>query len=338
MNFKYMVQPRIKKTLNELEALERVLIKFHIPERFYSFGSYVEEAVCIEKKDARWAVYEGERGKKYNIKLYKNIRRACYDLISRVTESNEQEKLLKQEFDREQRRGLVSRPSQVKVFRTKSYNELEAIALIKKCAMKKFDETITVQIKTGCDSRQAEQRISGAVVLPNISTNVKVLVFAKGDKAKEAKKAGADYVGGTELLAKIQNDGWLDFDVVVATPDMMGIVEPLSKILEPKGLMPNSKAGTVTMDVTKAIKNIREGKIEYRLNKANVIHVPIGKASFSEEQLNENLDAIMKAVIKARPKTVRGQFLRSVTIGSSRGSNVKVSLNAIKRENERKYS
>jgi len=169
------------------------------------------------------------------------------------------------------------------------YEAPEAIALAKKVATAKFDETIEVHIRTGCDGRHADQQIRGAVVLPNgTGKTVKVLVFAKGEKLNEAEAAGADFVGGDELIPKIQNDGWLDFDVVVATPDMMGVVGRLGKVLGPKGLMPNPKAGTVTMDVTKAINDIKAGKIEYRLDKANIIHCPIGKASFTEEQLQQN--------------------------------------------------
>lgn len=175
-----------------------------------------------------------------------------------------------------------------------TFYELEdAVALAKKAATAKFDETVEVHIRTGCDGRHADQQIRGAVVLPNgTGKTVKVLVFAKGDKIAEAEAAGADYVGGDELIPKIQNDGWLDFDVVVATPDMMGVVGRLGKVLGPKGLMPNPKAGTVTMDVTKAINDIKAGKIEYRLDKTNIIHCPIGKVSFSEEQLTQNLNTL----------------------------------------------
>ena len=188
------------------------------------------------------------------------------------------------------------------VDRAVAYEPAEAVALAKKTAVAKFDETIEVHIRTGCDGRHAEQQIRGAVVLPNgTGKTVKVLVFAKGDKVNEAEAAGADYVGGEELIPKIQNDGWLDFDVVVATPDMMGVVGRLGKVLGPKGLMPNPKAGTVTMDVTKAINDIKAGKIEYRLDKANIIHVPIGKASFTEEKLQENFKALREAIVKARP-------------------------------------
>ena len=209
------------------------------------------------------------------------------------------------------------------------YEAPEAIALAKKVATAKFDETIEVHIRTGCDGRHADQQIRGAVVLPNgTGKTVKVLVFAKGEKLNEAEAAGADYVGGDELIPKIKNDGWLDFDVVVATPDMMGVVGRLGKVLGPKGLMPNPKAGTVTMDVTKAINDIKAGKIEYRLDKANIIHCPIGKASFSEEQLQQNFDALMDAIVKAKPSTLKGQYLKSISLAPTMGPGVKV--NAVK--------
>lgn len=213
------------------------------------------------------------------------------------------------------------------VDRATLYDPADAIALVKKTATAKFDETVEVHIKTGCDGRHAEQQVRGAVVLPNgTGKTVKVLVFAKGDKLAEAEAAGADYVGGDELIPKIQNDGWLDFDVVVATPDMMGVVGRLGKVLGPKGLMPNPKAGTVTMDVTKAVKDIKAGKIEYRLDKANIIHCPVGKISFTEQQLMENFDALMGAVLKARPSALKGQYIRSVTLASTMGPGVKVSV------------
>ena len=205
------------------------------------------------------------------------------------------------------------------------YDVNEAVALVKKAAVAKFDETIEVHIRTGCDGRHADQQIRGAVVLPNgTGKTVKVLVFAKGAKADEAQAAGADFVGGEELIPRIQNDGWLDFDVVVATPDMMGVVGRLGRVLGPKGLMPNPKAGTVTMDVTKAIDDIKAGKIEYRLDKANIIHVPVGKASFTEEQLVENFNALMGAINKAKPAAVKGAYLKSVTLTSTMGPGVKV--------------
>ena len=211
--------------------------------------------------------------------------------------------------------------------RSVAYDPTEAVALAKKTAVAKFDETIEVHIRTGCDGRHAEQQIRGAVVLPNgTGKTVKVLVFAKGDKVNEAEAAGAVYVGGEELIPKIQNDGWLDFDVVVATPDMMGVVGRLGKVLGPKGLMPNPKAGTVTMDVTKAINDIKAGKIEYRLDKSNIIHVPIGKASFTEEKLQENFNALMEAIVKAKPSALKGQYLKSITLTSTMGPGVKVSV------------
>ena len=206
------------------------------------------------------------------------------------------------------------------------YEATEAVSLVKKSAVAKFDETIEAHIRTGCDGRHAEQQIRGAVVLPHgTGKTVKVLVFAKGAKAEEAEAAGADFVGGEELIPKIQNDNWFDFDVVVATPDMMGVVGRLGRVLGPKGLMPNPKAGTVTMDVTKAVNDIKAGKIEYRLDKTNIIHVPIGKASFTEEQLSDNFQAIMDAIVKANPSSLKGAYLRSVVLTSTMGPGVKLS-------------
>ena len=205
------------------------------------------------------------------------------------------------------------------------YDTDEAVALVKKVAVAKFDETIEAHIRTGCDGRHADQQIRGAVVLPHgTGKTVRVLVFAKNAKAEEAKAAGAEFVGAEELVPKIQNEGWLDFDVVVATPDMMGVVGRLGRVLGPKGLMPNPKAGTVTMGVTKAVQDIKAGKIEYRLDKTNIIHVPIGKASFTEEQLRDNFQTLMDAVIKARPSTLKGQYLKSVTIAPTMGPGVKL--------------
>lgn len=206
------------------------------------------------------------------------------------------------------------------------YDPAEAIALVKKTATAKFDETVEVHIRTGCDGRHADQQIRGAVVLPHgTGKTVRVLVFAKGAKAEEAQAAGADFVGAEELIPKIQNEGWLDFDVVVATPDMMGVVGRLGRVLGPKGLMPNPKAGTVTMDVTRAIGEIKAGKIEYRLDKTNIIHVPVGKASFSEEQLGENFSTLMAAIVKAKPSSLKGAYLKSVVITTTMGPGIKMS-------------
>lgn len=211
------------------------------------------------------------------------------------------------------------------VDRSIQYDPADAISTVKKLATAKFDETIEVHIKTGCDGRHADQQIRGAVVLPHgTGKQVRVLVFAKGAKADEAVAAGAEFVGAEELIPRIQNDGWFDYDVVVATPDMMGVVGRLGRVLGPKGLMPNPKAGTVTMDVTKAIDDIKAGKIEYRLDKANIIHVPVGKASFTEEQLVENFNALMGAINKVKPAAVKGAYLKSVTLTSTMGPGVKV--------------
>ena len=205
------------------------------------------------------------------------------------------------------------------------YDRDEAVALVKKTAVAKFDETIEAHIRTGCDGRHADQQIRGAVVLPHgTGKKVRILVFAKDAKAEEAQAAGADYVGGMELIEKIQKENWFEFDVVVATPDMMGVVGRIGRVLGPKGLMPNPKAGTVTMDVTKAIQEIKAGKIEYRLDKTNIIHVPVGKASFTEEQLADNFQTLIDAIIKAKPAAVKGQYLKTVTLTSTMGPGVKI--------------
>ena len=213
--------------------------------------------------------------------------------------------------------------------RGKLYDPAEAMDLVVKTAKAKFDETIEAHIKLGVDSRHADQQVRGAVVLPHgTGKTVRVLVFAKGDKVAEAEAAGADYVGGEELVQKIQGENWFEFDVVVATPDMMGVVGRIGRVLGPKGLMPNPKAGTVTMDVAKAIQDIKSGKIEYRLDKTNIIHCPIGKASFGAEKLGENFETLMGAIIKAKPAAAKGQYLKSVAVASTMGPGIK--LNAAK--------
>lgn len=223
------------------------------------------------------------------------------------------------------KRGKKYINSAKQIDRTIQYDAGEAISLVKKFAVAKFDETIEAHIRLGVDGRHADQQVRGAVVLPHgTGKTVRVLVFAKGEKANEAMAAGADYVGADDLIPKIQNENWFEFDVVVATPDMMGVVGRLGRVLGPKGLMPNPKAGTVTMDVTKAINDIKAGKIEYRLDKTNIIHVPLGKASFAEEQLNDNFQTLIGAVIKAKPSAAKGQYLKSVTLASTMGPGVKL--------------
>ncbi len=209
------------------------------------------------------------------------------------------------------------------VDRTKEYDIKEALDIIEKMPKAKFDETLELHVKLGVDSKHADQQVRGTVVLPNgTGKTQKVLVFAKGPKAEEAEKAGADFVGAEELIPKIQNDGWFDYDVVVATPDMMGVVGRLGKVLGPKGLMPNPKSGTVTMDVTKAINEIKSGKVEYRLDKNNIIHLGFGKVSFGAEKLAENYEVIMNAIIKAKPAAAKGQYIRSVAVATSMGPSI----------------
>jgi len=215
------------------------------------------------------------------------------------------------------------------VDRTKLYDPQEGVELVKQTAKAKFDETIEASIRLGVDPRHADQQVRGAVVLPHgTGRAVKVLVFAKGDKAKEAEQAGADYVGAEEMVQKIQEENWLDFDVCVATPDMMALVGRLGRILGPKGLMPNPKSGTVTMDVAKAVQDIKAGKVEYRVDRAGIVHVPIGKASFETEKLNENLSVLMDAIIKAKPAAAKGTYLKSVVLSSTMGPGIKINPSA----------
>ncbi|MEG0014009.1 MAG: 50S ribosomal protein L1 [Niameybacter sp.] len=223
------------------------------------------------------------------------------------------------------KRGKKYNEAAKQVDRTNLYDPTEAFELVGKTAVAKFDETVEAHIKLGVDSRHADQQVRGAVVLPHGTGKThKVLVFAKGAKADEALAAGADHVGAEDLIPRIQNEGWLDFDIVVATPDMMGVVGRLGRVLGPKGLMPNPKAGTVTMDVTKAIDEIKAGKIEYRLDKTNIIHVPIGKVSFGQEKLQDNFHTLMNAIIKAKPAAAKGQFLRSISVSSTMGPGIRI--------------
>ncbi|MFV0518604.1 MAG: 50S ribosomal protein L1 [Aminipila sp.] len=230
------------------------------------------------------------------------------------------------------KRGKNYKESAKLVDKVALYEASEAMDLVTKTAKAKFDETVEIHIKLGVDGRHADQQVRGAIVLPHgTGKTKKVLVFAKGPKAQEAEAAGADYVGAEELAQKIQTENWFDFDVVVATPDMMGVVGRLGKVLGPKGLMPNPKSGTVTMDITKALEEIKAGKVEYRLDKTNIIHTPIGKVSFGAEKLEENFKALMEAVVKAKPAAAKGQYLRSVTIASTMGPGIK--LNPMKLSN-----
>ena len=228
------------------------------------------------------------------------------------------------------KRGKRYKEAAKKVDRMNLMDVDDAIKLVKENANAKFDETVEVHIRTGCDGRHADQQIRGAVVLPNgTGKEVRVLVFAKGAKEEEAKAAGADYTGAEELIPRIQKENWFDYDVVVATPDMMSVVGRLGKILGPKGLMPSPKAGTVTMDVAKAVKEIKAGKIEYRLDKSNIVHVPIGKASFDEDKLKENFNALIDTILKARPAALKGTYLKSITLTSTMGPGVKLNVTKI---------
>jgi len=233
-------------------------------------------------------------------------------------------------FDHKRRKKIMFRGKNYQesaklVDRAKLYDPEEALDVVVKASKAKFDETVEVHVKLGVDSRHADQQVRGAIVLPHgTGKTARVLVFAKGDKLAEAEAAGADFFGGEELIPKIQNENWFDYDVVVATPDMMGVVGRLGKVLGPKGLMPSPKAGTVTMDVTKAVNEIKSGKIEYRLDKTNIIHCPIGKVSFGKDKLGDNFKALLAAIIKAKPAAAKGQYIKSCAVASTMGPGVKV--------------
>ena len=223
------------------------------------------------------------------------------------------------------KRGKLYQESKKLIDKTKNYNAKEAIEVLTKMPKRKFDETIELHVKLGVDSKQADQQVRGTVVLPNgTGKTQKVLVFAKGDKAKEAEAAGADFVGAEELVPKIEKENWFDYDVIVATPDMMGVIGRLGKVLGPKGLMPNPKSGTVTMDVTKAINEIKSGKVEYRLDKSNIIHLGFGKVSFGADKLFENYETVMDAIIKAKPAAAKGQYVKSIAISTTMGPGIYV--------------
>lgn len=223
------------------------------------------------------------------------------------------------------KRGKLYQESEKLIDKTKNYNAKEAIEVLTKMPKRKFDETIELHVKLGVDSKQADQQVRGTVVLPNgTGKTQKVLVFAKGDKAKEAEAAGAEFVGAEELVPKIEKENWFDYDVIVATPDMMGVIGRLGKVLGPKGLMPNPKSGTVTMDVTKAINEIKSGKVEYRLDKSNIIHLGFGKVSFGADKLFENYETVMDAIIKAKPAAAKGQYVKSIAISTTMGPGIYV--------------
>jgi len=223
------------------------------------------------------------------------------------------------------KQGKKYRASAALVESDKLYDAKEALELVVKASFAKFDETVECHLRLGVDSRHADQQVRGTVVLPHgTGKTSRILVFAKGDKAKEAEAAGADFVGAEELIPRIQNDNWFEYDVIIATPDMMGVVGRLGKVLGPKGLMPNPKTGTVTNDVAKAIEDIKAGKVEYRLDKTNIMHVPVGKVSFGAEKLGENFETLVAAVVKAKPSAAKGQYLKSITLASTMGPGVKI--------------
>lgn len=304
----------------ELDIMIAVLRQFDIPEYYYSIGSYLEEAICIENEGDKWIIYEGERGKKYNLKVFDSIVPACCNFLARISESEDQEKKMISSFKQKVVTTRMLNAVRTKQSFSKLYSESDAIALIKNTATLKYDEMIEMHIKT-YNMKTHFQSIS--VELPHKDESdegIIILVLAKGDKIKEAKQAGADYAGGEELVYKILDENWLEFDIVIATPDMKEQVAKLSKILGPRGLMPSYKAGTLTENITDTINDIRNRKIRLELDKADIIHVPVGKVSYSAKQLEDNIEAIIKAVNKASPKKVRS--IQSVTLALSETSNV----------------
>lgn len=340
MNYENYTIRRIEKRGIEREGINclRILglaLKDIIPVELYSIGGYREESFCIEKQLNNWIVYIGERGNKHDIKYFYNAKQACLELISRVSESDEQEKLIKYIFDfyiaGYQDISMSDKNNTKMIDNVPAFSKSEAISLVKyHGTFSQMDNTINAHINIESGSRRFNRLVNGVVVLPNkIRENDIIVVFAKDNKVIEAKKAGADYVGGEEIVSRIIDNGWLDFDAVIATPDMMNVVSRLDKILKPRGLMPTFKTGTVTTDVTRAVKEIKAGKIEYQIDKSNYVHVPVGKTSFTEEALQQNFDALMDSILKKKPRTAKAEYVKNVILSSDKEFAVKVNLTTI---------
>lgn len=311
----------------------KISLKDIIRKDFYSVGKYMEGAACIEKDSAGWIVYEGERGKKHNIRTFTDVSGACYDLISRVSESDEQEEKIKSLFDfvkySTSNRNRILKGQLPLAWDHMSYDYLDAIKRVKYGTIFQLNDTIEAHISIACNKQQLE---SICVSPHSIKNKVKVLVFAKDKKAAEAEAAGADYVGGEDIASKIKNDEWLDFDVLVATPDMMDIVSSLDFILKPRGLMPSAQMGTVTMDVARKVTDFKTETVKYRLNKHNIVCVPVGKACFTEETLKQNFNIVINEIIKSEPERARKQYIKDVALASKEGLSVKINIDALGEE------
>lgn len=323
----------IKKTddflrFDYLDSLKTSL-KDTIKNDFYSVGKYKEEAACIENDETGWIVYEGERGQRHNARKYMDGSEACHDLISRVSESDEQEERIKLFFDVVTYRDKKMKNHLLSCSKFVPYNYSEAIRLMKYGTDITSDDVIEAHISMGCNKRQ----LRSFCVKPHILENtVKVLVLAKDSKAREAEEAGADYVGGEDIASKIKNDGWLDFDVLVAAPDMIDVVSSIDFILKPRGLMPTSEAGTITKDVAKKVTDIKNYSINYKLGKGNIVCVPVGKACFTEETLRRNFNSAISDIIRATPQMTDKQCIKDVQLTSKKGFSVKVDLGALEEE------
>lgn len=309
--------------LNSLKTSLKGIIR----NDFYSVGKYKEEAACIENDEAGWIVYEGERGQRHNVKKYTVDSEACHDLISRVAESDEQEKIIQCVFDSLTYRNTETWKRLLLYSKLISLNYLEAIKLMKYGPDIQPGDIIEAHISMGCNKQQLKDFCMSSYVIEN-----KVLVLAKDNKAREAEEAGADYVGGEDIASKIKNDGWLDFDVLVAAPDMIDVVSSIDFILKPRGLMPTSEAGTITKDVAKKVTDIKNYSINYKLEKDNIVCAPVGKACFTEETLRRNFNNAIGDIIKATSQMTDEQYIKDVKLTSTEGFSVKVDLGALKEE------
>lgn len=311
--------------LNSLKTSLKGIIR----NDFYSVGKYKEEAACIENDDAGWIVYEGERGQRHNARKYMDGSEACHDLISRVSESDEQEEKIKYIFECliYQDNEMKSRLLRYSRLATYYFSYLAAIKLMKYGPDIQPGDIIEAHISMGCDERQVKSICMSSYILEN-----KVLVLAKDNKAKEAEDAGADYVGGEEIASKIKNDGWLDFDIVVATPDMMDVVSSIDWILKPRGLMPTSEAGTITKDVAKKVTDIKKCTVKYDLRQNNIVCAPVGKACFTEETLRRNFSNAIGDILKATPQMADKQYIKNIALASAEGFSVKIDVGALKEE------